>query len=209
MGRYVGSSCRLCRREGEKLFLKGARCYTHKCAVAKREYAPGQHGAKRAKLSNFGIQLREKQKVKRIYGLLEKQFRLYFAKAERSKGVTGTILLQLLERRLDNVVYQAGMATSRKEARQIVGHGCVEVNNQRVTVPSFLVKKDDVFVVKFKKEKSNQTVKDNLEESKARPVPAWLEIDKDHLKGKVTRLPEREDIQANINEQLIVELYSR
>lgn len=208
MGRYTGSVCRLCRREGEKLYLKGTRCYTHRCAVDRREYAPGQHGAKRAKLSNFGLQLREKQKVKRIYGLYERQFRGYFTKASRSKGVTGSILLQYLERRLDNVLYQLGFATSRPQARQIVDHGYVFVNDRRVNIPSFLVKENDEITIRFKK-KGEKTIKENLEASKNRAVPAWLEVDATHFKAKVKRLPTREDIGHPINEQLIVELYSR
>lgn len=208
MAKYLGSSCRLCRREGEKLFLKGARCFSDKCAISRREYAPGQHGAKRSKLSNFGLQLREKQKVKRIYGILERQFRNYFGKAARTKGVTGFILLQFLERRLDNVIFQMGFATSRKEARQIVNHKFIYVNDHCVNIPSFLVKKDDEIELKAK-EKSLQNVKENIEASGSRTKPAWLEVDNDHLKGKVLRLPQREDIQFPVNEQLIVELYSR
>ena len=208
MGRNLGSKCRQCRREGEKLFLKGARCYTEKCAISRREYAPGQHGAKRAKLSNFGLQLREKQKVKRIYGLQEGQFRNYFAKAARAKGVTGSTLLQSLERRLDSVIFQMGFATSRSEARQIVGHGFVYVNERRVNIPSFLVKADDEITLKLKNT-GLKNIKENIETSKGRNVPAWLQADQEHFKGKVVRLPEREDIQFPVNEQLIVELYSR
>jgi small subunit ribosomal protein S4 len=209
MGKYIGSSCRLCRREGEKLFLKGARCYTHRCAIERRSYAPGQHGAnKRAKLSNFGLQMREKQKVKRIYGLLERQFRLYFHKAVRSKGVTGTMLLQFLERRLDNVIYQLGFATSRRQARQLVIHGYVFVNDHRVNIPSYLVKVNDEIFIRFKK-KGQKAVSDQVEASKSRPVPAWLEADHAHFKSKVKRFPERDDINFPVNEQLIVELYSR
>lgn len=208
MGKDRTASCRKCRREGEKLFLKGVRCYSDKCAVTKREYAPGQHGMKRVKLSNFGLQLREKQKVKRIYGVLEKQFRNYFASASRTKGVTGTMLLQFLERRLDSVIFQMGFATSRQEARQIVSHGFVCVNDRRVNIPSFLVKKDDEIELKFKKT-GLKNVQENLEASKQRTTPVWLSVDADHHKGKVLRLPEREDIQFPVNEQLIVELYSR
>ena len=208
MGKYRGSVCRLCRREGEKLFLKGPRCYSDKCAISRREYAPGQHGIKRSKLSNFGVQLREKQKVKRIYGILERQFRNYFEKASRTKGVTGTILLQYLERRLDSVIFQAGFATSRNEARQIVSHGYVYVNDRAVNIASFLLHRDDEFELKINK-KGLKNIQENIEVSKQRTVPAWLEVDKDHLKGKVLRFPEREDIQFPVNEQLIVELYSR
>src|SRR3989338_294086 len=209
MGKYIGSSCRLCRREGEKLFLKGTRCSTHRCALDRRAYSPGQHGnARRVKLSNYGLQLREKQKLKRIYGLLEKQFRNYFAKAARSKGVTGTALLQFLERRLDNVIYQLGFATSRREARQIVSHGFVFVNDRRVNIPSFWVKVNDEISLQFAK-KGKKNVEENIEASKDKAVPAWLEVDKSHYKAKVKRLPERDDIGFSVNEQLIVELYSR
>lgn len=206
MGKDTGSACRLCRREGEKLFLKGARCYTEKCAISRREYAPGQHGAKRSKLSNFGLQLREKQKVKRIYGIFEGQFRGYFSKAAKSKGVTGTTLLQFLERRLDNVIFQLGFAMSRGEARQVVSHGHVYVNERRVNIASFLVKVNDEIEIKIKNPKS---IKENVETSKGRTVPAWLQADPEHLRAKVLRLPQREDIQNPINEQLIIELYSR
>lgn len=209
MGKYIGSACRLCRREGEKLFLKGTRCYTHRCAVDRRAYAPGQHGSnKRGKLSNYGLQLREKQKVKRIYGLYERQFRGYFDKATSSKGVTGTVLLQFLERRLDNVLYQLGFASSRKQGRQFVGHAFVYVNDHRVNIPSFLVKPNDEIQIKYSKD-SQKFIQDNIEATKDRAVPAWLEVDRTHLKAKVARLPEREDITFPINEQLIVELYSR
>lgn len=210
MARDTGSSCRKCRREGEKLFLKGARCYSDKCAVSRREYAPGQHGAnaKRTKLSNFGLQLREKQKVKRIYGVLEGQFRNYFARAASAKGVTGTTLLQYLERRLDNVVFQLGLATSRSEARQIVGHGFVYVNDKPVNIPSYLVAIHDEIELKMKNS-GVKNVKENVEASSSRNTPAWLQADRDHFKGKVVRFPEREDIQFPVNEQLIVELYSR
>jgi len=209
MGKYTGPSCRLCRREGEKLFLKGSRCSTHRCAFDRRSYAPGEHGSsRRTKLSNYGLQLREKQKVKRIYGLLEKQFKIYFAKAVRKKGVTGSILLQYLERRLDNVVFQSGYCTSRKQARQFVGHGFVLVNDRRVNIPSFLVKADDEITLKFTK-KGQQTIKDNLEVTKDKSIPEWLETDQAHFKTKINRLPQRDDIAFPVNEQLIVELYSR
>jgi len=209
MGKYIGSSCRLCRREGEKLFLKGARCTTHRCAFDRRAYAPGQHGSnRRAKLSNYGLQLREKQKVKRIYGLYEKQFRNYFTKASRVKGVTGEILLQFLERRLDNVIYQLGFCTSRRAARQLVSHGYVFVNDHRVNIPSFLTKTNDEILIQFKK-KGKQNVNDNIKASQDRAVPEWLEADHTHYKGKVKRLPERGDVGFPVNEQLIVELYSR
>jgi small subunit ribosomal protein S4 len=209
MGKYIGSVCRLCRREGEKLFLKGTRCTTHRCAIERRAYAPGQHGeSKRVKLSNFGLQLREKQKVKRIYGLFERQFRKYFHDAAQRKGVTGTTLLQTLERRLDNVIFQLGFCTSRKQARQFVGHGYVYVNEHRVNIPSYQVKVNDEIQLRFKN-KGQTTVKENLKVTEGRTVPQWLQVDTAHYTARVTRLPEREDIQQPINEQLIVELYSR
>ena len=209
MGKYLGSVCRLCRREGEKLFLKGTRCFTHRCAVERRAYAPGQHGSSsRTKLSNYGLQLREKQKLKRIYGLYERQFRNYFEKASRHKGVTGEILLQFLERRLDNVIFQTGFARSRKHARQVVGHNFIRVNDKRVNIPSYLVKENDEITLKFDK-KSEKTFQDNIEISKNHPVPEWLEVDQTHYKAKIKKLPERQDIGYPVNEQLIVELYSR
>ncbi|MCK5012301.1 MAG: 30S ribosomal protein S4 [Candidatus Omnitrophica bacterium] len=209
MGKYIGSSCRLCRREGEKLFLKGSRCTTHRCAFDRRAYAPGEHGAgRRSKLSNYGLQLREKQKVKRTYGLYEKQFRNYFAKAARGKGVTGEVLLQFLERRLDNVIYRLGFCTSRRQARQLVNHGFVFVNDHRVNIPSFLIKQNDEIFIQFKK-KGKQNVDDNIKTTQDRAVPEWLEVDQAHYKAKVKRLPEREDVGFPVNEQLIVELYSR
>lgn len=209
MARYIGPSCRLCRREAMKLFLKGTRCNTEKCPFTRRQYAPGQHGqGRRQKLSNYAQQLREKQKVKRIYGILEKQFRTYFHKATKSKGVTGKQLLQYLERRLDNVIFRLHFAISRSEARQIVRHNHVYVNNRKVNIPSYLIKQDDVVELKTK-EKFKKKIKDNLEISKERGLPEWLELDANNLKGKVLRLPERDDIQLPIKEQLIVELYSK
>ncbi len=209
MGRYIGPICRLCRREGEKLFLKGSRCSTHRCSLDRREYAPGQHGlGRRTKLSNYGLQLREKQKVKRIYGLFEKQFHLYFQKASRKEGITGEILLQFLERRLDNVIYQAGFCSSRRQARQFVGHGFVRVNGRRVNIPSFLVKPQDEIEMHLVK-KGQKTIEDNVEITKDRSVPEWLDVDKKKYKARVMRLPERGDVGFPVNEQLIVELYSR
>ncbi len=208
MARDLDASCRKCRREGEKLFLKGARCYTHRCALSRREYVPGQHGARRIKLSNFGLQLREKQKTKRMYGLLERQFRGYFAKAVKTKGVTGHVLLQFLERRLDNVVYRLGFASSRKQARQIVSHAYTYVNGRKVNIPSFLIKKDDEVELRFKK-KGEKLIRENIETTKVRSMPAWLSVDEKQVKGTVLRLPQREDVDFPINEQLIVELYSR
>jgi len=209
MGRYTGAVCRLCRRQGEKLFLKGTKCQTEKCPANKRAYPPGQHGeGKRKKLSNYGLQLKEKQKVKRIYGVMEKQFRKYFEVASKTKGVTGKVLLQLLERRLDNVIFRMGMGISRSQARQIVRHNLVAVNSRRVNIPSYLVDKDDLVEIKSK-DKPKIKIKDNLELSKDRTVPSWLEFSAAELKGKVLRLPEKSDIQQTIQEQLIVELYSK
>jgi small subunit ribosomal protein S4 len=208
MARYTGAVCRLCRREGAKLFLKGARCIADKCAFNKRAFAPGQHGKRRTKVSNYALQLREKQKARRIYGITEHQFRLYFKKAERIKGVTGTILLQLLERRLDNVVFSLGFATSRSHARQVVKHRFIMVNSKPVDIPSYLVRPNDVISVKntaAKQKRIAETVK--LTEEKT--VPEWLQLKRENLQGVVTRMPHREDVQFPISEQLIVELYSK
>ncbi|MFH1856798.1 MAG: 30S ribosomal protein S4 [Candidatus Omnitrophota bacterium] len=208
MARYTEASCRLCRREGTKLFLKGTRCATVKCAFEKRGYAPGQHGKGRVKRSNYGLQLREKQKVKRMYGILETQFRNYFEKAAKSRGVTGQILLQLLERRLDNVVFRACFASSRKSARQIVAHGDILVNGKKVDIPSYLITEKDE-VESIKKENIIKNIKDSYEKIKDRGVPTWLAVDDKNLKIQVLRLPQREDIQLPIQEQLIIELYSK
>jgi small subunit ribosomal protein S4 len=209
MARYTDAVCRLCRRELEKLFLKGPRCYTQKCAINKRAFAPGQHGAnRRQKLSNYGVQLKEKQKVKWMYGIMEKQFRRYFKLASKSKGVTGRVLLQLLERRIDNVIFRLGLAVSRAQGRQIVRHNFILVNSKRVNIPSFLVAKGDIIEVKAK-EKALKKLKDNMELNKDRSVSSWLEFDTAALKAKVLRLPEKEDIPSTIQEQLIVELYSK
>ena len=209
MGKYIGPSCRLCRREGEKLFLKGTRCTTHRCAIDRRAYAPGDHGSsRRGKLSNYGLQMREKQKIKRIYGLYETQFKNYFIKAVTGKGVTGEVLLQFLERRLDSVIFNLGFSTSRRQARQLVSHGFVFVNDHRVNIPSYLIKQNDEIFVKFKK-KGKQSVDDNIKASKDKAVPDWLEVDHTHYKAKVKRFPQRGDIKFPVNEQLIVELYSR
>jgi small subunit ribosomal protein S4 len=199
----------LCRREGEKLFLKGKKCVSEKCTLAKRAYSPGQHGQKnKPKLSNYGLQLREKQKVKRMYGVLEKQFRRYFELASKTKGVTGKVLLQLLERRLDNTVYRLGFATSRAQARQIVRHNFILVNSKRVNIPSYLVGKDDSIQIKTK-DNAQKKIRENLENAKDRSVPSWMELDPKELKARIVRLPEKEDIQQPIQEQLIVELYSK
>ena len=208
MARYTGPVCRLCRREGEKLFLKGTKCQTEKCSITRRNYAPGQHGQLKAKLSGYGLQLREKQKVKRMYGLLERQFRKYFNIAAKTKGVTGKVLLQLLERRLDNVIFRLGLGASRSESRQLVRHNFVYVNSKRVNIPSFLVNKSDTIQLKTK-EKSLKAIRENLELTKEREVPSWLALNRDKLEANVLRLPEKEDIRQPIQEQLIVELYSK
>ena len=209
MARYNGPVCRLCRREGEKLFLKGERCYTDKCAMERRPYAPGDHGqGRRRKLSEFGVQLREKQKVKRIYGVLENQFRRYFEKAEHQPGVTGDNFLQILESRLDNVVYRLGFATSRNEARQLVRHGHIKVNDRRVDIPSYQVNTGDKVVVKDSS-KDMKRMEEIVEFNEAQEAPSWLETDLNQLEGKVLGEPVREDIDLPIQEQLIVEFYSR
>jgi len=208
MARYTGAACRLCRREGEKLFLKGARCNSPKCTLTKRAYAPGDHGQGRVKLSNYGVQLREKQKVKRMYGMMEGQFRRYFAQAAKTKGVTGKVLLQQLERRLDNVIFRLGLAVSRAQARQVVRHNFVWVGETRVNIPSYQVSKDEMIKIKGS-EKALNKLKENLEAAKDRSVPTWLEFNPQEMTARVARLPEKEDIQATIQEQLIVELYSK
>ena len=209
MARYTEASCRQCRREGMKLYLKGERCYsTNKCAFERRPTPPGQHGKRRTKLSEYGLQLREKQKVKRIYGVLEKQFAHYFDLAEKQKGITGSNLLQILETRLDNVVYRLGLATSRKEARQLVQHAHFLVNGKKVNVPSYLVKEGDTIEVKAKSKKSPK-FKEILEATENRAVAPWLSADLDTLSGKVIGRPTREDIDVEIAEHLIVELYSK
>ncbi|MCI9016738.1 MAG: 30S ribosomal protein S4 [Clostridia bacterium] len=208
MARYKDEQCRICRREGQKLFLKGDRCYTDKCSVSRRNYAPGEHGQKKAKLSEYGTQLREKQKTKSFYGVGEKQFRKYFDMASNKKGITGENLLQILESRLDNVVYRLGYGASRAQARQIVNHGLFEVNGKKVDIASYLVKPGDIIVVReLKKDKT--IIKNNIEANSARPVPAWLEKDAEKLSGKVVRLATREDIDLPVQEHLIVELYSK
>ena len=209
MARYTEASCCQCRREGMKLYLKGERCYsTNKCAFERRPTPPGQHGKRRTKLSEYGLQLREKQKVKRIYGVLEKQFAHYFDLAEKQKGITGSNLLEILETRLDNVVYRLGLATSRKEARQLVQHAHFLVNGKKVNVPSYLVKEGDTIEVKAKSKKSPK-FKEILEATENRAVAPWLSADLDTLSGKVIGRPTREDIDVEIAEHLIVELYSK
>ena len=208
MARYTGPSCRLCRREGTELFLKGERCYTDKCAIKRRSYPPGQHGQGRIKVSDYGVQLREKQKVRRIYGILENQFRGYFAMADRQKGVTGENLLFLLEKRLDNVAYRLGFATSRDEARQLVRHGHFTLNGRKVNIPSIQVKAGDVLQLREKSRKV-AAISESLEGVVRRGIPQWLELEKDAFKGTVKLMPVREDITMPIQEQLIVELYSK
>ena len=209
MARYMGPVCRLCRREGMKLFLKGERCYTEKCAIEKRNFAPGQHGkTRKSKLAGYGVQLREKQKVKRIYGVLEDQFRRYFEQAERTRGITGETLLQLLERRLDNVAYRLGLATSRAQARQLVRHGHLTVNGRKVDIPSFSVKPGDVVTVRQSSHKV-PAILHALEEVKGRGVPEWLSFDAEGMSAKVGSVPTREQINLPVQEQLIVELYSK
>ncbi len=208
MSRYKDEQCRICRREGQKLFLKGARCYSDKCSVTRRNYAPGQNGQKKSKISEYGTQLREKQKTKAFYGVGEKQFRRYFDMASNSKGKTGEVLLQILESRLDNVVYRLGFASSRAQARMLVTHGAFEVNGHKVDIPSYLVKAGDVIAVREIR-KDNGAIKIAVEENGSRPVPAWLEKDQEKLSGKVVTLATREDIDLPVEEHLIVELYSK
>lgn len=208
MARYTDSVCRQCRREGLKLFLKGERCYTDKCAIERRNYPPGMHGQGRQKFSEYALQLREKQKVKRMYGLMEGQFRRYFQMAARSKGVTGVVLLQLLERRLDNMVYRMGFATSRAEARQMVRHGHIAVNGRKVNIPSALVDVGDVVSVRERSRKIAR-IQAALAQAEHRGAPDWLEVQAEAFSGRVKVLPQREDLTMPINEQLIVELYSK
>ena len=209
MARYSGPVCRLCRRERIKLFLKGDRCFKEKCAIERRAYPPGQHGNRRGRrIQGYGLQLREKQKVKRIYGVLESQFRTYFEEADRKKGITGENLLIMLERRLDNVIFSLGFAGSRAQARQLVRHGHVLIDGRKVSVPSYQVKASQAITVK-EASKKNPLVRSSVETARGRGIPEWLELDADNVSGKVTRLPAREDIKLPIQEQLIVELYSR
>jgi len=208
MARYKGPLCRLCRREGAKLYLKGTKCDTAKCTLDRRSFAPGQHGKSRTKLSEYGLQLREKQKLRRMYGLNEKQFRLYFKRASRKKGVTGDILLQMLETRLDNVIYLVGFALGRRVARQIVRHGHITLNGRKVNIPSYQVKIGDVIGIKDR-ENTKKLVAGSLELTAGRSVPEWLSVNKEQLVAKTLRVPERKDINVPINENMIVELYSK
>jgi len=206
LSRYIGPSCRLCRREGVKLFLKGERCYTEKCAIEKRNYPPGQHVDTKSKFQEYGLRLREKQKLRRIYGLSEKQFRRFFTMAETKEGITGTNFLVLLERRIDNMVFRLGFATSRKEARQLVSHSHVTVNGKKVSAPSYIVRAGDEIEVRHK---TLPSVQNALESVVRRGMPSWIELDKENMKGVIKLLPTREDITMPIKEQLVVEYYSR
>ena len=208
MARYTGAVCRLCRREGQKLFLKGERCYSEKCSVGIRGYAPGQHGQGRKKSSEYGMQLRAKQTARRFYGVQENQFHHYFEIAERKQGITGDNLLKILESRLDNVVYRVGFASSRAEARQLVGHGHFEVNGKRVDIASYLLKAGDVVSI-CEKSRSSEKIKAVVEANSTRPVPQWIDVDREQLTAKVIALPTREQIEAPVDEQLIVEFYSK
>jgi len=209
MGRHVDNKCKLCRREGMKLFLKGQRCFTEKCAVSRRDYPPGVHAQKRAKVTDFGVRVREKQKLKRIYGVWERQFRLYFAEAERLKGNTGENLMVLLERRLDNAVLASGFALSRNHARQLVNHGHFSVNGKFIDVASFCVRPGDTIAVRGAAEGVRKQIAEAVEVNKSQPVPAWLEVNRDNLTARVVALPRREDVPHPIKEQLIIELCSK
>jgi len=208
LGRYIESVCKMCRREGMKLFLKGNRCYSDKCAFERRSYAPGQHGQGRGKATAYATQLREKQRVKRMYGIMESQFHGYFKKAERLRGITGENLLMLLERRLDNVAYRLGFASSRNDARQLILHRHVLINGKRVNIPSYIVKPGEIVEIK-EKSRNKARLNESLEAVERRGVPQWLELDKANYKGTVKVMPKRDDITMPIQEQLIVELYSK
>lgn len=210
MARYIGSVCRICRRSGEKLYFKGDRCYTEKCGIERRKYPPGQHGQGRGKLSDYGVQLMEKQRVRKSYGLLEGQFRRYFHEAERRKGVTGEVLLQFLELRLDNLVCRMGFSASKRQARQLVSHGHVRVNDKPVNVPSFMVRPGDVIEVR-EASRGIPAIKDSLDRVEHRGIPPWMEMDSGNFKGRVLHVPSKEDMHLpfEIQEQLIVELYSK
>ena len=208
MARNLDAKCRQCRREGEKLFLKGDKCFTDKCAIERRNYPPGQHGQKNTRLSGYGVQLREKQKLRRIYGLLERQFRNTYHAAEQKKGITGETLLQMLESRLDNIAYKMGFGASRSEARQIVRHNAILVNGKRVNIPSYQLRPGDVVEV-VAQAKAHLRIKAAVEAAAGRGYPEWLEVDTTALKGKFKSLPQRTDLPATINESLVVELYSK
>ena len=208
MARYTGPSCRVCRREGENLFLKGERSYTDKCSVTRRQYAPGQHGQSKKKLSEYGVQLREKQKAKKFYGVLESQFRKYFELAAKTRGMTGENLLKILETRFDNIVYRLGYARSRSEARQLVRHGHFSINGRKVDIPSYILKPNDLIEVR-EGSKGDEIFKEILESTESKVVPAWLSADHDNLKGSVVAAPAREDVDLPVQEHMIVELYSK
>ena len=208
MARYRGSLCRICRREGVKLYLKGTKCDMAKCILERRNFAPGQHGKRRKKISEYGLQLREKQKLRKMYGITEKKFELYFKKASKKKGVTGSILLQMLETRLDNVVFRLGLAVGRRAARQIVRHGHIRIHDRRLDIPSYAIKIGDEISIN-EKGNGKKNALETLETTSGRPVPEWMVMDKAKIKGKVLRLPERGDISIPIDEHLIVELYSK
>lgn len=208
MARYTGAVCRLCRREGQKLFLKGERCYTDKCSVTRRNYAPGQHGQGRKKSSEYGLQLRAKQMTRRYYGILENQFRHYYELAEKKEGKTGEALLSILETRLDNVIYRLGWASSRAEARQLVVHGHFQINGKRVDIPSYLTRTGEIISI-CEKSRNSAKIKAVLEANSFRPIPKWLEADRESLEAKVISVPTREDIDLAVEETLIVELYSK
>ena len=209
MARYIGPVCRLCRREAMKLFLKGERCYTEKCAIEKRNFAPGQHGkSRKQKLAGYGVQLREKQKVKRIYGIAERQFRCYYYKAVRQKGVSGHLLIQMLERRLDNVVYRMGFASDHAEARQLVRHGHFTINGKKINIPSYLIRPKDIVAVRESSQKMAR-INEALAAVDRRGVPQWIQLDKDNFRGAIVQMPSREDVTLPIREQLIIELYSK
>lgn len=208
MSRYIGSVCRMCRRAGEKLFFKGDRCFTEKCGVERRKYPPGQHGQGRSKLSDYGVQLMEKQKVRKPYGLVESQFRRYFHEAERRKGITGENLLQLLECRLDNVVYRMGFSANRRQARQLITHGHFKVNGKPVSIPSYIIRAGDVVEVR-ESSRAIPSIQENLDKAGHRGLASWLEMDAANFKGKILHVPSREEIQLPVQEQLIVELYSK
>ena len=208
MARYTGAVCRLCRREGQQLYLKGERCYTNKCAITRKRPAPGQHGQSRKKLSEYGLQLREKQKARRYYGVLEGQFAKYFEMANKKKGITGENLLRILESRLDNVVYRLGFGLSRPEARQLVRHGHFTVNGKKVNIPSYLISEGDVIAL-CEKSRSSEKIKTILEITQSKTIPAWLDLNRDTLEAKVVSLASRADIDFQVEEQLIVELYSK
>ena len=210
MARYIGAVCRICRRTGEKLYFKGDRCYTEKCGIERRKYPPGQHGQGRGKLSDYGVQLMEKQKARKPYGLMEKQFRRYFREAERQKGVTGEVLLQLLELRLDNIVHRMGFSASKRQGRQLIGHRHFMVNGRTVNIPSFVLKPGDVIEVK-ESSRDISAIRESLERIEHRGIPSWIEIDPSSFRGKVLNVPSREEMQIpfEIREQMIVELYSK